>query len=269
MKYKRWGLWVFLFALAFAFMFGGCGGGDGSSGGGGYNPSPGGRKLTVTPSSLTLAVGDVRTLQAGNNVGPLTWYSANEAVAKVARTNVSATTVTAVGPGTAIIYVSDQSTKGLATCTVKVTGGTTPSPTPTPTLTVTPSTLSLEVGKTETLTAANYMGNLTWISDKTNIASVAANGVATATVTAVAAGTAKITVTDGSGTTASCAVTVTAAGSEPEPEPTTPEFFVISDDHVLVENPVLQPNVYPLQESEIVSFSFADEKDKSSGIAPA
>jgi hypothetical protein len=164
--------------------------------------------LTVTPSSLTLEVGETRTLQAGNNVGPLTWYSANEAVAKVARTNVSATTVTAVGPGTAIIYVSDQSTKGVATCTVTVTGGTTPTPTPTPTLTVAPSTLSLEVGKTETLTATNYTGNVEWLADDPSIATVEGSG-SKATVTGVKIGATKITVLDDSGAEAMCAVTVT------------------------------------------------------------
>jgi hypothetical protein len=56
----------------------------------------------------------------------------------------------------------------------------------------------------------------------------------------------------------------------PTPEPVTePEFFVIEDDHVLAENIVLQPNVYPLDNSEIESYSFANESDRTIAMPPA
>ena len=91
-----------------------------------------------------------------------------------------------------------------------------PSPTPTPSkvavtgVTLNKSTLALEVGGKETLTATVSPSNatnktVTWSSDKTSVATVSDG-----TVTAVAAGTATITVTTADGNkTASCTVTVT------------------------------------------------------------
>lgn len=80
---------------------------------------------------------------------------------------------------------------------------------------VSPTTLSLEVGATQQLTATVLPEdatnqNVTWSSNKESVATVAAAG----TVTAVAAGTATITVTtvDG-GKTATCVVTVIPAGA--------------------------------------------------------
>jgi hypothetical protein len=231
--------------------------------------------LTVTPSSLTLEVGETRTLQAGNNVGPLTWYSGNEAVAKVARTNVSATTVTAVGPGTAIIYVSDQSTKEVVICTVRVTGGTTPDPAPptptppipTPTLTVTPSTLPLEVGNTGTLTAANYTGNVEWLTSDASIATVVGSGT-TATVTGIAVGRAEITVMDDSGADATCAVTVTEAEEDSLPPEEETIFFDTDGKNVYLENAVYQPNIHNAEANNVVSAKYAGQMDKDRGIAP-
>ena len=80
-------------------------------------------------------------------------------------------------------------------------------------VTVSPTTLTLEVGKTSTLTATVTPSNatdktVTWKSSNTSVATVSSAGV----VTGVAAGTATITATtqDG-GKTATCAVTVKAA----------------------------------------------------------
>lgn len=80
-------------------------------------------------------------------------------------------------------------------------------------VTITPSTLSLFIGKTSTLTAnvrpSNATDNsVTWSSSNTAVATVNSSGK----VTAVAAGTATITATanDGSGKKATCAVTVKA-----------------------------------------------------------
>jgi hypothetical protein len=87
------------------------------------------------------------------------------------------------------------------------------------------------------------------------VATVVGSG-ASATVTAVAPGSAAITATDGAGATADCAVTVAE------------DFFVISGDNVIVEDPVLQPNVYEVAAGEIESLSFADESDSVSAVAP-
>ena len=67
-------------------------------------------------------------------------------------------------------------------------------------ITVTPATLTLAVGKTETLTADIYPDNaenknVTWVSSNTSVATVDATTSLTTTVTAVATGTTTITVT--------------------------------------------------------------------------
>lgn len=83
-------------------------------------------------------------------------------------------------------------------------------------VTLNKSSLMLETGKTEKLTATVTPSNATnvnvsWSSSNTSAATVAGDG----TVTAVAAGTSTITVTTAEGgKTASCAVTVLAAGDE-------------------------------------------------------
>jgi uncharacterized protein YjdB len=82
-------------------------------------------------------------------------------------------------------------------------------------VTVSPTTLSLTVGQTATLTATVSPANatnksVTWSSSNTSVATVSSTGV----VTAVAAGSATITVTTVDGAkTATCAVTVTAGGT--------------------------------------------------------
>ena len=95
-------------------------------------------------------------------------------------------------------------------------------------VTLSETTLTLDVGKSKTLTptitpenATNP--NVTWSSDNQNVATVE-NGI----VTAIKAGTATITATaaDGSGEKATCTVTVTAPPEpEPEPEPTPPPYI--------------------------------------------
>lgn len=82
------------------------------------------------------------------------------------------------------------------------------------------TTVSLEVGKTTTLTATVTPGNaankaLNWASSDTSVATVAPDG----TVTAVKAGAATITATaaDGSGKSAACTVTVTGDTTPSQP----------------------------------------------------
>ena len=88
---------------------------------------------------------------------------------------------------------------------------------------------TLTVGNTETLTAtvepANATKkNVTWSSDKPDVATVDANGK----VTAVAPGTATITVTTEDGDkTATCTVTVTAP-PEPTPPPYIPPTYAVT-----------------------------------------
>ena len=208
MKSKRWGLWILLFTVVFMVMAGGCGGGGGDRSGESYTPSP----------------------------------------------------------------------------------DPTPGPTPESALAVTPTALSLNVGETGTLTATDYSGTLEWLSEDDSIATVTGSG-ATATVTAVAAGTADVVVMDESGGDATCRVTVkdapdpettpdpgtkpgtgTNPGADPDPgtdpEKETEQFFVIDKDNVLVENAVLQPNVYEVPKENFLSLSFAEEENRNLAIAP-
>ncbi|HOK98599.1 MAG TPA: glycoside hydrolase family 9 protein, partial [Bacteroidales bacterium] len=84
-------------------------------------------------------------------------------------------------------------------------------------VTVSPTTLSLTVGQTATLTATVSPANATnksvsWSSSNTSVATVSSSGV----VTAVAAGSATITVTTVDGAkTATCAVTITGSTTVP------------------------------------------------------
>ena len=173
-------------------------------------------KVELNQTSLTLEAGGTATLTATITPDNATdksvkWESSNTAVATVENG-----TVTAEGEGTATITVTTADGEFTADCTVtvsknivSVTG-----------VSLDKETLTLEAGKSGTLTAAITPNNatnqaVTWTSSNTSVATVE-NGV----VTAVGAGEAIITVTtaDG-GKTDACKVTVTAV-PEPEPEPT-------------------------------------------------
>ncbi len=123
--------------------------------------------------------------------------------------------VSAKSAGTAVITATAAS-GAKAKCTVTVIGSNTDPDSDdvlVTAITLSKQALSMEIGKTENLTAEVTPNNatdktVTWTSDKPAIATVNANG----TVTAVSAGTAVITATanDGSGVTAKCTVTVNA-----------------------------------------------------------
>jgi len=105
-------------------------------------------------------------------------------------------------------------------------------------ITVTPATLTLAVGKTETLTADIYPDNaenknVTWESSNTSVATVDATTSLTTTVTAVAPGTATITVTtEDNNKSAEITVCVPIPG----------KFSVSSDKQVLFSPGNLQYN---------------------------
>ena len=171
------------------------------------------QSLELNKSTLTLKVGDKETLTA--TILPaettldkgVTWDSGNTSVATVSDKGE----VTAVAPGeTTITVTSKGDPSKVKYCSVlvsakiiAVTG-----------VTLDKNSLSLEIGKSETLNATIAPESatdktVTWSSSNTSIATVDGNGK----VTAIASGTATITVTtkDG-GKTAICTVTV------PEPE---------------------------------------------------
>jgi uncharacterized protein YjdB len=165
--------------------------------------------VSVTPSTASTIVGQSVTLTAtpkdgagntltGRVVG---WTSSNTSIATVTSSGV----VTGVGSGTATITASSEGVSGSATVTV---GGI-----PVASVTVSPSTSSLLVGQTTTLTATLKDGNgnvlagraITWTSSASSVATVSATGV----VTGVSGGAATITATS-EGKSGSATVTVTS-----------------------------------------------------------
>ena len=165
-----------------------------------YRPTPTNVNMK---SSLAMNVGDTYTLSPvvypTNSKYTLTWTSSDTNVATVS----SSGEVTAKSAGTANITVTTDNGK-TATCKVEVS-----------TKSVTdisiPSTLSLEVGETYTLTPSitpsDGETSFIWSSDNSSVADVSQSGV----VTAKSAGTANITVTTDNGKTDTCSVTVNAS----------------------------------------------------------
>ncbi len=160
--------------------------------------------VKLNKTSTTLEVGKTETLTA--TVSPsdatnkaVTWKSANDKIAKVDANGK----VTAVKAGTVTIMVTTNNGK-TATCTVTVTQ-------PSTGVKLNKTSTTLEVGKTETLTATVSPSDasdktITWSSSNTNVAAVS-NGK----ITAKKAGTATITAKSSNGKTATCTVTVKAA----------------------------------------------------------
>lgn len=160
--------------------------------------------VTLDKTELTLTAGVTYQLTA--TVTPanatdadVTWSSSDESVAKVDGTGL----VTTVADGTATITA--KAGDKTAICTVTV------APILVTSVTLNKTTTSITIGANETLTATVEPKDATdptvaWSSDKTNIATVDANGK----VTGVAAGEATITATAGD-KKATCTVTVTTA----------------------------------------------------------
>ena len=156
--------------------------------------------LTLNPSTVALKVGATQqltaTVEPTDQTYTVTFTSDNEKVATVNDKGL----VTAVAEGTANITASVGNLTAKSVVTVSNSA-------PDVTLTVKTPTLTIEKGKTAqidyTVTPANT--RVTFVSDKTNIATVNATGL----VTAVAVGSATITVA-AAGQAAQVAVTVTA-----------------------------------------------------------
>jgi len=166
--------------------------------------------VSVSPATLAMTEGETKELLAvlspsTASVKTVTWKSLNTAVATVDENG----TVTAVAAGEATIRVTTEDGGKTADCvvtvkakTVSVTG-----------VSLDRTTLTLTVGESATLTATVTPENatnkeVTWSSNKTDVATVSASGV----VTAKAAGNATITVTTADGSKkATCAVTVKAS----------------------------------------------------------
>lgn len=170
--------------------------------------------LTITPGSGTLLVGATMQLtatarDASGGVLPgrnITWISGAPSVATITQGGL----LTAVGPGSALIFAAAEGVSASITITVSGIG--------VAQVRVTPSTTNVQQGKTVQLAAVAYdaSGNplpgrtILWNSGAPTIASVSSSGL----VTGIAAGTATITATvDGVAGTATVTVTPTPVAS--------------------------------------------------------
>ena len=168
--------------------------------------------VSLNKTSLTLEVGESYTLVV--NVSPsnatdksITWSSTNSSVAAI-----SGGKVTAKSEGTTTITAEAYNGK-TATCTVTVNEPASEVIEVT-SVSLNKTSLTLEIGESETLTATVLPSNatdksVTWTSFAQSIATVA-NGK----VTAIGSGTAIITATTSNGKTATCTVTVNEPASE-------------------------------------------------------
>ncbi len=168
--------------------------------------------VKLSKNAMTISVGSTDSLTATVSPSDATdksvkWSSSNNDVATVVDG-----AVTGVKEGTAVIIVTTTDGGHVATCTVTVEKA--PDvPVPVTGISLDKGSVSLDAGKTATLTATVSPSNATnkgvvWTSSNTAVATVS-NGV----VTAVNAGTATITAMSmsDSSKTATCAVTVTSS----------------------------------------------------------
>jgi len=163
-----------------------------------------GTKLSIDPSETVLSVGNSITLKpVFSPRAPLSytmkWSSSDEKVATV-NSNGS---VKGVSQGKVTITGTLEGTSLTASCTITVIQMVT-------SITLTPSSLSLQKGKSATLTATTGPENatdksLTWSSDDASIARVDNSGTVTATGSGLV--TIRATAKDGSGLYATCSVT--------------------------------------------------------------
>ena len=178
--------------------------------------------VKLNKNTTTIKVGGTETLTA--TVEPanatnkaVTWSSDNISVATVDANGL----VTAVAEGSATITVTTEDGSKTASCTVTVTTATVP----VTGVTLDQTSLTLDVGGSDTLTATVEPDNatnkaVTWSSSNENVATVDQNG----NVKAVGAGKATITATtaDGSGVSATCTVTVNGPVLPPQPSDPAP-----------------------------------------------
>ena len=157
--------------------------------------------VTLNKTSLTLGVGETFDLNSSIPSGTAAYYrdfySKNTAVATATK---SGGIVTAVAPGTTTVYVQLKN-GAVANCTITVKKMAT-------VVLLNKTSLSLDVGKTYTLTASIPSSTAayykTFTSSDTSVATVNSSGV----VTGKGAGRATITVKLNNGKSASCTVVV-------------------------------------------------------------
>lgn len=156
---------------------------------------------SVSPTSLSLIVGQVATVTISSIQGTVSLSNSNPnvATASLAGTKI---TVTGSASGTATLYVIDKKGTTTVTKTVKITVK--------PAMTVNPTSLSLAVGAQAKLTISNPTGTVSLTnSDSSKVTATLYKNVVT--VTGKAAGNANLTIRD-SKTTRTVPVQVNASG---------------------------------------------------------
>ena len=160
---------------------------------------------TIAPNGTTTVYATIEPTDAYNK--GVTWKTSDASIAKISSTSTNsrtAITVTGLAAGTATITATAAgNTSKTATCTITVKQ-------PVTEISVSPTSVTLNVGDTKTLTATILPANATnqeksWGSDTTTVATVDSSGK----VTAVAPGTATITVTANDDTNKKAVVIVT------------------------------------------------------------
>ena len=221
--------------------------------------------VSVNPASATIEAGATQALTA--TVAPanatnknVTWSSNHTNIATVSAAGV----VTGVAAGTATITATTVDGGKTATCEVTVTAA----PVHPTSVTLNRTSLNLQIGGTDTLTATVLPANavdksVTWSSSSNAIATVNSSGL----VTGVAAGTATVTATtvDG-GKTAACTVTVTstqpsgnlAAGRTPTASTTFTNIGRITDGDLTTNN---YSDSYPTAGLQWIQLDLGSSKD--------
>ena len=205
--------------------------------------------ISVTPNNATLKIGDTITLSktilpSNATNQSVTWSSSNPSVVTVSSNGV----VTALSSGTAVITVTTVDGKKTARANINVlsdnisvTG-----------ISITPSSISLEVGKTSSIsyiiTPSNATNkSVTWSSSNSTVATVSSSGV----VTGLSIGTATILVTTIDGGKQAYA-TVNVVGNTINP----------SNDNYI--GPTSSNNIYAKYESTTLKYWI--EKPKSTYV---
>ena len=180
--------------------------------------------ISVSPTSATITIGQTKTLTA--TVTPsnasnksVTWISSDSKIAEVSSTGV------VTGKGIGVATITAKTTNNL-TATAKITvesGEVAPTG-----IKIAPTSATVEVGSTVTLTATVSPSNATdksvrWSSADAGIAKVSSSGV----VTGVSAGTVAITAKTSNGKSASATVTVMKTSIEPTAIKIEPETAMI------------------------------------------
>lgn len=129
------------------------------------------REMTLSHAELSMFVGQSFTLSATNYGPSISWESEYPTVASVSSTGK----ITALRPGRTVITAKGSSEKRCVV-TVSVRSTTNPSSPSNNEMTLSPTSLSLRVGQSFTLSATNYGASLSWESDNTKVATVSSTG---------------------------------------------------------------------------------------------